>query len=115
MLWSFALAALLARSPEPASSIDRDGVRKVIRAHIGEVRACYEEGRTRHPDLEGRVVLRMVVVHDGSVESASITESTLDDVLVESCIARSALKWKFFEGGRIVIHYPFQFVNYGKK
>jgi hypothetical protein len=105
-----AVVGALEGTPEPASSIDKEVIRKVIRAHAHHVRACYVEGLVRRPELQGRVVLRFVIARDGSVESSEIAESELDDAKVEGCIAAEALRWRFPLGGTIGVSYPFTFV-----
>jgi outer membrane biosynthesis protein TonB len=113
MVALLALAAVLGSAPpergEAVSSIDKDAIRKVVRAHIGEVRACYTEGLARKPELRGRLVLHFVVAVTGAVSSSSIASSELDDAKVEQCIAAAALEWHFFGGARIAVSYPFTF------
>src|SRR5690606_7250695 len=42
---------------EVKGNLDQDIVRRVVRAHINEVRSCYSRGLARDPALAGRVVI----------------------------------------------------------
>lgn len=111
MLLRCALLALLAVDParEPVSSIDRELIRRVIREHLPEVRACYAAGLARDPSLAGTVVLAFTIGIEGSVADASIASSTLSDAAVGECIATAALGWRFFRGATVRVRYPFEF------
>jgi hypothetical protein len=98
-----------APEPDAVSSIDRDLIRRVVRSHWGQVRKCYDAGLARDPELRGRVVLRFVIAETGAVESSEVSESTLSDVRVGTCVAKASLSWRFVAGGRVVVLYPFRF------
>src|SRR5689334_15094552 len=42
-------------------SLTRDEIRLVVRAKLPQVRACFDEGLARKPELGGRVVLRFTI------------------------------------------------------
>ena len=93
-------------------SMDRDLVRRVVRAHINEVRACYNQGLTTNPNLSGRVKINFVIAADGKVRSSVVQESSLEDRSVGSCVANAAKSWRFpqnSKGGNTVVSYPFIF------
>ena len=95
---------------EVRGSIDKEEIRRVVRSHINEVKRCYEQGLTRRPDLEGRVVVKFTIGNTGTVLSATIQETTLSDRPVEQCIVGAALRWVFPKPtgeGTVVISYPF--------
>ncbi len=50
------------------------------------MRACYEHGRQREPDLAGRVRWRIFFELDGHVERVEVEESSLADVNVVECV-----------------------------
>lgn len=113
-LFVFALVALLAAGPiaevalpDAASSIDKDLIRRVIRAHLDEVRACYAEGLARDPALAGRVVIHFTIATSGKVTESRVSESDLGDAAVGQCIAEAALGWRFVGGAQIAVSYPF--------
>lgn len=85
-------------------------VRRIVRAHINEVRYCYNQGLTRDPDLEGEITVEFTVGLDGNVEEAEAAETTLDDDAVEACVTKAVKRWKFPrpEGDEPVgVTYPF--------
>jgi hypothetical protein len=94
----------------PQGSLDRDIIRRVVRAHLHEVRNCYNEGLKRDPNLRGRVVIDFVIGPDGFVSSAVVEQSDLPDKQVAPCIAAAAGGWQFPKpvgGGNVVVTYPF--------
>ncbi|HWN69191.1 MAG TPA: AgmX/PglI C-terminal domain-containing protein, partial [Haliangium sp.] len=96
-------------APE-AGRVDIEATRRVVRAHLGEIRTCHERGRMDAPDLDGRVVVRIAIGRGGRVTSAAIASSTLNTPAVEKCITSAVQKWTFpapSGGGTAVIEYPF--------
>lgn len=66
----------------------------------------------KNPELSGKVVVKFVISATGSVASATVTESTLDEPSVETCIVNKVKRWVFPEpagGGIVVVNYPFIF------
>ena len=68
-------------------ALDRDIIRRIVRAHINEVRSCYNAGLTKDPNLQGRVAVNFVIAGTGKVASAVVQESTIKDQSVGNCIA----------------------------
>lgn len=104
--------AVLPQDPTIAGGLDAEIIRRVIRERRREVQACYEAELQRNPDLSGRVVFNFVITPDGSVASATVKESSLNNSDVESCIANRMRRWRFPEprgGGLVRVDYPFQF------
>jgi TonB family protein len=95
---------------EVQGSLDKDIIRRIVRAHINEVRYCYNQGLARDPNLKGRVSIEFVIDAKGKITSANVQESTMSDATVAACIAKQMMKWTFPkpEGGGIVkVVYPF--------
>ena len=109
------LCVLLASSLLATSAlamISREYILRVVRAHLPEIRACYEDGLRSHPDLAGRVVIRFSILGDGTVPSADVTASTLSDPAVGQCIAARVRTFVFppiDRVGGIQVNYPFIF------
>ncbi|MCX4247622.1 TonB family protein [Paraliomyxa miuraensis] len=76
-------------------SIDEDIIRRIIRAHINEVRLCYNQGLTRNPSLAGRVEVAFTIGEAGTVITSGITSSSLTDQGVQECIAKAVRRWRF--------------------
>ncbi len=91
-------------------SLDKDIIRRIVRAHINEVRSCYSKALSKDPTLEGKVVVDFTIGSDGEVTASSISSTTLSDKDVGTCIAGAAKRWKFPSptgGGIVIVTYPF--------
>ncbi len=95
-----------------AARISTDFIRSVIRAHLPEIRECYDAGLRSRPGLAGRITVRFTVEADGSVSAADIDHSDLAAPDVESCLLARVRELRFPAiggGGTIRIMYPFVF------
>lgn len=91
-------------------ALDRDIVRRIVRAHINEIRSCYNQGLARDEHLQGRVAVEFVVNAMGKVDSSRLESSTLHHGLVEACMVDATLRWKFpkpSDGKSVKVIYPF--------
>ena len=90
-----------------------EAIQRVIRQSFGRLRACYERGLQRSPDLEGRIAVKFVIDREGDVAMASTSESTLGDASVESCVAKAyeAMSFPKPEGGIVTVVYPIVFTR----
>jgi TonB family protein len=92
-------------------SIDKDTIRRIVRAHINEVRSCYNQGLVSNPNLAGRVAIQFVIIPTGKVGSAAVQENSTKNSNVGNCIAKAVKRWKFprpQNGGNVIVSYPFQ-------
>lgn len=93
-------------------SIDREAVRRAIRAILNEIKNCYERRLQSNSNLSGKVVIRFVIGDQGRVRQASTKSSTLNDPTVESCVAARIRNQRFPdppEGTVAEVDYPFVF------
>lgn len=90
-------------------TLDPDLIRRIVRAHIPEVRHCYNEGLGRDPELAGRVAIAFTIAETGNVEASKIQESSLADDEVSACIQAAVTRWIFPrpDGGAVEVVYPF--------
>lgn len=87
----------------------RRNIRATVREHLEEMRFCYEQGRRRAPDLEGRVLLGWTIDDDGRVSDVDVVESSLPDDIVTACLRAAPRRWRFESGfGVQRVEYPFQ-------
>ena len=95
--------------PQVQGALDTNVVRRVVRAHINEIRHCYDQGLARNPNLKGRVNVRFRIGGDGKVLAAEIAEDTLGDPTVGTCMLSSVKRWVFPKpaGSSVDITYPF--------
>ncbi len=90
--------------------IDKDIIRRVVRSHINEVSACYNQGLVRDPNLKGRVAVQFTIGPSGNVPAAVVQESSLKDDAVGQCVAKAVKRWRFPKpdnGGNVMVTYPF--------
>jgi hypothetical protein len=90
--------------------IDKDMIRRIVRAHLNEVRSCYNAGLTKNPNLQGRVTIQFSIVGNGKVASSVVQEDTAKDGAVANCIAKAVKRWQFPKprgGGNVIVTYPF--------
>lgn len=93
-------------------SIDREAVRRAIRAILNEIKNCYERRLQSNSNLGGKVVIRFVIGDQGRVRQASTKSTTLNDATVESCVAARIRNQRFPdppEGTVAEVDYPFVF------
>ncbi len=105
-------AKVHAGDPRVAPGLEREQVRRVIRANRAQYRACYEKRLQVERDLNGKIIMRFVIGPAGQVMAAVVAESTMNDSQVEGCIRRRMLKWRFPKpvgGGTVDVRYPFLF------
>lgn len=90
--------------------VDRDVVRRIVRAHLDELHACYERGLARDPALQGQVTLLFAIDSRGEVASSEVDATSLSDGRVAPCMARAVRGWRFAKpegGSAAAVRYPF--------
>ncbi|MBK9323871.1 MAG: AgmX/PglI C-terminal domain-containing protein [Bdellovibrionaceae bacterium] len=96
-------------------SIDREAVRRVIRAGLREIRGCYERELNKinkTQKLEGKVVIEWTIADHGRALNAKVKSSTLGNRAVENCVRDRLATWRFPEppaGTVAEVNYPFYF------
>lgn len=91
-------------------ALDKDIVRRIVRAHINEVRHCYNQGLVKDPDLAGEVKVNFTIGATGKVEKSKVKSTTVADPRVGICVAKAVKRWKFPKptgGAKVSVNYPF--------
>lgn len=99
-------------NPVVTGSLDKEIIRRVIRRHRREVAYCYERELQKDKTLSGQVKVKFTISGNGSVIAAVVSESSLKNRTVESCVTDKIRRWAFPEpkgGGIVVVNYPFNF------
>lgn len=98
-------------SPRVSGYLSPEQIARVVRAHSSALRYCYEVEVQRQPSLRGRIVAAWQISLSGSVSSARIDSSTMNNPRVEGCIARQIRRWRFPQpdGGEVRVSFPFVF------
>lgn len=102
-----------APAPNPPAAVegglDKPTVREVVRAHIDDVRDCYNAVLVEDETIEGATVTSFVIHPDGSVHDAGITESTMPKRF-DACLTKAVGSWSFpASDAETRVTYPFQF------
>ncbi len=97
-----------------SAEYDRESFRQVVRKNMKDISGCYESGLKKNPNLEGRVVVEIEVIKDGTVRSVKADPSgSLTEAMVLNCIFNSVKSWKFpyikKDAELVVVRYPFLF------
>jgi hypothetical protein len=92
-------------------SLDPAVIAREIRGRLGAIKACYESGLKRNPNIGGKLQLRFEISSVGKVTSAEIENDTMHDEEVASCIKSRVSTWRFPApaGGSVQFSYPFIF------
>ncbi|MEZ4449063.1 MAG: AgmX/PglI C-terminal domain-containing protein [Nannocystaceae bacterium] len=81
--------------PKVLGSLPKEVVRRIVRAHINEIRRCYVGSLATRPRLTGRLEVQFAVNAVGKVSGSRIASSTLRDPAVEDCVAQAVRRWPF--------------------
>jgi hypothetical protein len=94
-----------------SGKLPADVIQRVVRQNAGRYRFCYEQGLRGNPNLAGRVAVRFVIGHDGSVSSVQNGGSDMPDGNVISCVVRSFYGMSFpaTGDGIVTVTYPILF------
>ncbi len=91
-----------------------DAISEVMYSHLSAITYCYERELRKIPDLKGMVSVRITVSPDGSVKSADIISSTLNNESVHRCILARIRLWDDFppidtSEGDVTFRQPYSF------
>ncbi len=97
--------------PEVSGSLSSEAVSRVLRAQVGRLRACYESGLARNPQLAGRLNVRFVIGQNGEVLSAISGGSSLGDGSVIGCVLATVRSVRFPPpaSGFVTVLFPLTF------
>ena len=91
--------------------LSASAIQEVVRRHRRGIRNCYESQLTRHPALEGRIVVNWTIDFDGTVSRRAIEANTTDSRELAQCLLQEVRRMRFPEpdGGLVVVAFPFTF------
>lgn len=98
--------------PTVLGSLSTDAVRSVLDEHRQQVRYCHEMLLNRFPLLSGAVTVKFVVGASGAVASAAVTQSTVNNLELDSCVIGRVKSWVFpmpRGGGVAIVTHRFVF------
>ena len=95
-------------------TIDKEAVRRVVRAGLREVRSCYERELNKKRSIAGKVVIEWLIGEQGRVLKTKTVSNTTRATRLANCVRRRIASWRFPEPPEGVIaevQYPFVFVS----
>lgn len=89
-------------------TLDKGEIRKVVRAHIDDIRVCYNKVLETDPEARAKLVVDFTIGSDGAVTRSSIG-SLEGSAELGSCVSAAVKTWKFPapSGGEVAVSYPF--------
>lgn len=90
--------------------LDRAVVQATIAKYLSQVRACYEDGLTKRPGIQGQVTTSFEINGGGALNFAKVVQTSLGDAAVERCITQRMMTWQFPKprgGVNVAVKYPF--------
>lgn len=103
---------LMHKESEVSGGLDREVIAKYINSQKGKILFCYERQLSANPGMFGKVSVKFQIASGGEVETSKITESTLNNSNVESCLLQLMATWRFPKptgGVKVLVSYPFVF------
>jgi TonB family protein len=99
-------------APEIEGKLDEETVRKVAERNQASLKYCFQKAQMRNPNLQGKIVVEIVVDPEGKVSNVSVKESTIDDQEMVGCVLRMIRRWQFpAPGGEVTIVFPLVFIS----
>jgi len=97
---------------DPCKGTATGQLQSALGAKGGQARGCYERALRINPTLEGRLMLSARVGAQGQMCSANVTQNSLGDPGVASCITQMFRSGKFPApaGGCVDVNVPLNFV-----
>lgn len=93
-------------------TIDRQKVRKAIRAKLPAISSCYKKELQKDKTLQGKVVVSIEVLDTGKVRDAKIKRDTINNQSLNACLLTTVQSIVFPKPGPglvAIVDYPFVF------
>jgi outer membrane biosynthesis protein TonB len=89
-------------------ALDKPAVREVVKAHIVEVRKCYNAELVEDETVAGSVVVSFVIQPDGWASEVGVPESTMP-ARFDACVITAVEGWSFpASDAETRVSYPFE-------
>jgi hypothetical protein len=95
-------------------TIDREAIRRVLKANERTVRSCYEKQLNKNPDLIGKLVLTWDITDGGRAINVHVASNELGNQDVANCMMDHLKQWKFPDppaNQTVEVSYPWVFAN----
>jgi TonB family protein len=88
-------AARVTGTGTKAANRSGEEISRTINTHNDAVEYCYKREAKLNPNLKGDILVEFVISYDGRVGAARVTQSSLQNKTVESCIISRVRGWRF--------------------
>lgn len=78
-----------------ARGLSREDIIAVVSSHDEEIASCYSQALPGWPDAEGRVVMLLRILHDGTVGEVSVMENETRIQPLPCCMFEAIKEWRF--------------------
>ena len=78
-----------------AANRSGEEISRTINTHNDAVEYCYKREAKLNPNLKGDILVEFVIGYDGRVNAARVTDSSLQNKSIESCIISRVRGWRF--------------------
>jgi hypothetical protein len=96
---------------QPRADLSDQQIVDTVKAHVGDIKACYEDALKEDQGLKGKLVVEFTVGADGKVLSTRKLEASMKSAKLEGCILNKTKGWPFPKPtkgvGNVVFPYPF--------
>lgn len=75
--------------------LSKNIIRRIARAHVNELRHCYNNGLAKDPTLKGELDVVFTIASTGRVAEARVGQQRTDDGAMNQCARRTVRRWKF--------------------
>lgn len=102
-----------AKKATVTGALDKEIVRRIVRAHINEVRHCYNQALQKNPKANGTITLEWTINSVGKVEKAKVASNKVKARGFGKCVSKAVGRWKFpkpRDGATVLVTYPFEFL-----
>jgi hypothetical protein len=106
------LGVRLHGEPNDGEFSTHPGVKDTMKAHLGELRDCYNQSLKKRPDLQENLRIHFTVNLQGRVEGFKFTKHKSNAVELRSCVKRKIEGWTFHRprgDSPVVVDYPLVF------
>lgn len=92
-----------------------ESVRGVMMSYTGRLTYIYNKYLKKNPELRGKIVVDVTIEADGSVGSAKVSSSDVNDAEFEREVLNFVRKWKYapIDEGTVTVSYPLFFNKVG--
>ena len=107
---SKAKTAAPTKASAPGESLSRESILSVVKAASARTRSCYERGLAKHPTLQGKLTVSLMIAGNGKVNSA--TGSGFPNQAVTDCVVKvfQGMRFPASADGKITpVKYPIVF------